>query len=330
MSENDTSDPIAPRLIGFVLLDDFPLMSFAAAIEPLRAANVLSGRELYAWLHVAAGGSEITASSGLGIRTRERVGTEAAFDTVFVCAGGTSLAFHDAPTLSWLRRLSRRGIRVGGISAGPFILARAGLLDGYRCTVHWEHVPAFIETFPHLDLTRSLYEIDRNRLTCAGGIAALDMVHALIAADHGRSLADRIGEWFLQTEVRLGTGPQRRSLRDRYDVASSRLVTILELIESHIEEPLDRAALAQAAGISVRQVERLFASHLGRTLDAHYRTVRLDRARILLRQTTLSVVAVAMACGFTSPSHFSRSYREAFGHPPRFERRARKTSGRGA
>ena len=301
-------------------------MSFASAIEPLRAANVLSGRELYSWLHVAAGEGEVTASTGLTIRTRDRVGTDTALDTLFVCAGGASLGFDDPPTLRWLRRLSRRGIRIGGISAGPFILARAGLLDGFRCTVHWEHVPAFIETFPRLDLSRSLYEIDRNRLTCAGGMAAFDMVHALIAADHGRSLADQVGEWFLRTDVRLGTGPQRRSLRDRYGTASSRLLTILELIESHIEEPLDRAALADAAGVSVRQVERLFASHLGRTLDEHYRTVRLDRARALLRQTAMSVVEVAVACGFASASHFSRAYRRVHGHPPSAERRLRHAS----
>lgn len=329
MHRSDKKDPTVSRLIGFLLLDDFPLMSFASAIEPLRAANVLSGRDLYSWRQVAAGEGDVTTSTGLTIRARDHVGTEAAFDTLFVCAGGTSLGFDDPPTLRWLRRLSPRGIRIGGISAGPFILARAGLLDGYRCTVHWEHVPAFIETFPALDLTRSLYEIDRTRLTCAGGLAAFDMVQALIAADHGRSLADQIGEWFLQTESRLGTGPQRRSLRDRYDVTSSRLLTVLELIESHIEEPLDRAALANAAGISVRQVERLFASHLGRTLDAHYRAVRLDRSRLLLCQTAMSVVEIALACGFASASHFSRAYRRAFGHPPSTGRGSRPaTAGR--
>lgn len=323
MPNSDTDGSGAPRRIGFLLLDDFPLMAFASAIEPLRAANVLSGRTLYSWLHVAAGEGEITASAGLTLRTRERVGTEAALDTLFVCAGGSSLGFRDAATLRWLRRLARRRIRIGGISAGPFVLARAGLLDGHRCTVHWEHLPAFRETFPGLDPTRSLYEIDRNRLTSAGGIAAFDMVQALIAADHGRSLADRIGEWFLHGEVRLGTGPQRRSLRERYDVADPRLLRVLEAIESHLEEPLDRAALARAAGVSTRHVERLFAAHLGRTPEAHYRAVRLDRARLLLRQTAMPVVEVAVACGFASASHFSRAYRLAFGHPPSGERRRR-------
>lgn len=320
-SDTDEGTGGGPRLIGFLLLDGVALMSFAAAIEPFRGANVLSGRELYRWLHVAPGAGEVAASTGLRLPSSHRVGAELGLDTLLVCAGGTSLRFDDAATLQWLRRLARRGTRLGGVSAGPFVLARAGLLDGHRCTVHWEHLPAFVETFPHLDPTRALYEIDRDRLTCAGGIAALDMVLALIAADHGDDLADEVGEWFLRSEARPGTGPQRRSLRDRYRTASPALLTVLELVERHLEEPLDRATLARAAGVSVRQVERLFAAHLGRSLGDHYRSVRLDRARLLLRQTAMPVVEIGLACGFASASHFSRSYRAAFGHPPAAERR---------
>lgn len=324
MPISDIGQPEAkdPRRIGFLLIDGFAMMSFASAIEPLRAANVLAGRPLYEWVTIGVGGRAIIASTGLSVRAHHLVGAEVDLDTVFVCAGGNPAAFVDQTTLQWLRRLARRGVRIGGVSGGPFILARAGLLDGYRCTIHWEHIPAFTELFPGLNTKLSLYEIDRDRLTCAGGVAALDMMHAMISEQHGRGLADEIGEWFLQTEIRLGTGAQRRSLQDRYNTANARLLSALELIETHIEDPLDRRFLAAAAGISVRQLERLFATHLGTTLDRHYRDVRLNRARLLLRQTTMSIAEVGFASGFQSASHFSRAYRARFGHAPNVERAA--------
>lgn len=312
-----------PRLFGFLLIDGFAMMSFASAIEPLRAANVLAGRPLYDWVYIGVDRHEVEASTGLKVRAHHLVGRDIELDTLLVCAGGNPAAFADEATLQWLRRLARRGTRIGGVSGGPFILARAGLLAGYRCTIHWEHVPAFVESFPDLNIRRSLYEIDRDRLTCAGGVAALDMMHALIAEQHGRALADEVGEWFLKTEIRLGTGAQRRSLQDRYNTFNPRLLTALALIENHIEDPLDRRHLSAAAGVSVRQLERLFAAHLGRTLDRHYRDVRLDRARLLLRQTAMSISEVGLASGFQSASHFSRVFKEQFGHPPLGERAAR-------
>ncbi len=308
------------RRIGFLLIDGFAMMSFASAIEPLRAANVLAGRALYDWVTIGVDRHDVTASTGFAVRAHHLVGADIDLDTIFVCAGGNPASFAKEATLQWLRRLARRGTRVGGVSGGPFILARAGLLEGYRCTIHWEHVPAFAETFPDLNVRHSLYEIDRDRLTCAGGVAALDMMHAMISEQHGRGLADEIGEWFLQTEIRLGSGAQRRSLQDRYSTSNARLLRALELVETHIEHPLDRRSLSAAAGVSVRQLERLFAGHVGKTLDRHYRDVRLDRARVLLRQTTMSVSEVGLASGFQSASHFSRVFKARFGHAPASER----------
>jgi len=315
------------RSMGFLLIDGFAMMSFASAIEPLRAANVLAGRGLYEWVYFGVDRYEVTASTGLAVRPHHLVGADVELDTIFVCAGGNPATFADEPTLQWLRRLARRGVRIGGVSGGPFVLARAGLLDGYRCTIHWEHVPAFTESFPQLNIRRSLYEIDRDRMTCAGGVAALDMMHALITAQQGRTLADEVGEWFLQTEVRLGTGSQRRSLQGRYNTANAHLLTALELIEKNVEEPLDRRSLSAAAEISVRQLERLFAEHLGTTLDRHYRDVRLDHARMLLRQTSMPITEIGLASGFQSASHFSRAFKRRFGHAPLRER-ARATGKR--
>lgn len=313
--------PIAsPALVGFLLVDGFALMSFASAVEPLRAANSLAGRKLYDWTILSVDGKEISASSGLTIRPDCAIGTERPFDIVLVCAGGNPTTFSDRATMKWLRSLARRGTVIGGISGGPYVLARAKVLDGYHCTIHWEHAPAFREAFPHLLLTRNLFEIDRDRLTCGGGVAGLDMMHALIGRDHGQELALRISEWFLQAQVRLGDVSQRPPLRDRAGFGHPRLLAALDVMERHLREPLSRSEIARASGVSVRQLERLFSAHLKTSIDQRYMAIRLQRARTLLRQTALPVTQVAVECGFHSPSHFSRSYRRQFARTPSIDR----------
>jgi transcriptional regulator GlxA family with amidase domain len=295
------------QVIAFLLIDDFALMSYAAAIEPLRAANLLSGRELYRWRHVAVSGPSAQASNGGRVLADSQVGDAAPVDTVMVCAGGNPALFEDAATFGWLRGLARRGVRLGGVSGGPWILARAGVLQGYRATIHWEHLPAMAEAFPDLDLKRTLYEIDRDRLTCAGGIAALDMMVDLIAQDHGGALGAAVGEWYLRTEMRSGGTAQRMQARERFGVSNEKLLRALAHMEAHLEEPATKAQ------------ERLFVQHLGQSPAEHYMQIRLDRARTLLRQTTLSVMEAAVACGFVSPSHFARAYRARFNRSPRDE-----------
>jgi transcriptional regulator GlxA family with amidase domain len=312
----------APRQIGFLLIPGFSLLSYASAVEPLRAANRLSGRQLYAWVHVSAQGRPVEASSGLAIAPDKKVGDDFPLDMILVCAGGNPALHRNARTLSWLRKLARRGVRIGGVSGGPYILARAGLLDGFRCTIHWEHMAAFREEFPQLDTGRTLYEIDRGRLTCAGGIAGFDMMRAIIAADHGQALAKAVSEWFLQTQLRSGSGPQRLTLRERYGVVNPKLILALQTMEDTTEKPLSRDALARGTGLSVRQLERLFASHLGTTIGDLYLKIRLDRARTLVHETALPLLDIAIACGFANGSHFSRAYRARYGQSPRRDRDA--------
>jgi transcriptional regulator GlxA family with amidase domain len=320
LPRSDTDRQLRCRTVGFLLLPDFSLLSYACAIEPLRAANRLSGRPLYAWRHISIDGAPARASNGVEVRADHGLDGDFDVDTVFVCAGGNPARFRSNRVSRWLRGLARRGVRLGGVSGGPYALARAGLLNNRRFTLHWEHFPAFVEEFPDLNATRALFVIDRDRLTCSGGASALDMMHALIEQDHGYELAAAVSDWFLQTEIRSGSGPQRMTLRGRFNVTNERLLRALEYMESHLQEPASRGDLAKQAGISVRQLERLFADHLGSTMRAHYLQTRLERARILLRQTGMPVVAVAVETGFASPSHFTRSYRQAFGVSPRQER----------
>lgn len=307
--------------VGFLLVPDFAMLPYASALEPFRAANRLSGQRLYRWSHISIDGEPAEASSGVRIQADFRAGAEARFDYVFVCASGNPAVFDHPPTFAWLRQLARRGVKIGGISGGSYLLARANVLAGYRFTLHWEHAPAFMEEYPQLDLRRSLFEIDRDRLTCSGGTAPLDMMHAVITREHGTELALAVSEWFLQTHVREGAGPQRMPLRERLGIAHAPLLRVIGRMEQNIEEPVSREELARLANVSLRQLERLFRQHLGRSLGQHYLGLRLARSRDLLRQSSLSVLEIALACGFASASHFSRAYSARFRHPPRTERR---------
>jgi len=306
----------SPQTVGFLLVPGFALMSYTAAVEPLRAANLISGRELYRWWHAAPGGKPVMASNGLAIIPDCGTNKEREADMVFVCAGGNPAIFDDRSVFAWLRRLARKGVTIGGISGGPYVLAKAGLLDQRRATLHWEHLPAFREAFPDVALVPSLFEIDGNRITCSGGISALDMMVAIIERDHGRQLAAAVGDWFLHTHIREGFGPQRMDLRYRLGVADEKLLFVLRAMETSIETPQPRAALARSAGISLRQLERLFHRHVGHGIHHHYRWLRLERARQLLRETTLPVLDVALATGFSSSSQFARAYRRSFGEAP--------------
>ncbi|WP_083463963.1 GlxA family transcriptional regulator [Prosthecomicrobium hirschii] len=306
----------AELAIGFLLLPDFAMMSYACASEPLRAANRLSGRTLYRWRHFSVDGGPVMASSGVPIVPDGRIGDDVRLDALFVFAGGNPSTIEHGPTEAWLRTLARRGVRLGGISGGPFLLARAGLLAGRRATIHWEHLPAFAESFPDVGTTGTVYEIDGDRMTSAGGVAALDMMIELIARDHGAALAAAVGDWFLRSELRAGGTPQRTGTAERLGIADPRLLRVLSHMEANPTEAPSRLRLARIAGLSVRRLEDLFAAHLGSTIGRHALALKLDRARRLLTQSGLSVIEVATACGFQSASHFSRSYRTRFGIPP--------------
>ncbi len=280
------------RRFGFLLIDGFALMSFASAVEPLRAANVLSGKRLYEWFHISSGGNEIVASNGLAVAADYTIADNMRFDTVLVCAGGDPSLFDDPKTLAWLRRLGRS----------------------------WEHVPVFAETFPDVDLTQTLFEIDGGRLTCGGGVAALDMMHAIIRRDHGQSLAGRVSDWYLQTAVRMGDSTQRISIRERIGTNNRSLIAAIAAMERQIGTPASRQDLAKAAGVSVRHLERLFAEHLDVTIHQHYVSLRLAPARMPLRQTSLPLSQVGAECGFPDASHFGRVYRKRFGSAPSADR----------
>jgi transcriptional regulator GlxA family with amidase domain len=320
MPKNDKADKFDGRMLGLLLIDGFALMSYAAVIEPFRAANTLAGRELYRWTNISVDGREVRASSGASVLADSAVGKSLAWDTLFIFAAGDPAAFDDNRTFTWLRRLARSNVRLAGVSGGPFLLARAGLLDGYRATIHWLHRPAFLDEFPTLSIEPSLYVIDRRRLTCAGGTAGLDLAIELIEREHGHKLAAQVSEWFIRTEPRRADKSQRLSLRERVGINNDRVLTVLAEMEERLEEPASIGELAKLAGLSLRQLERLFSAHLGETINGCYLRIRLEKAAELVRNTGISITTIGVACGFQSSSHFSRAFKARFGKSPRSER----------
>lgn len=319
------------RRIVFFLVPNFSMIAFATAIEPLRIANRMLGYDAYQWRLASTDGGPVSASNGVACAVntsldderRKMLGPDRP-SMVFVCSGIRVEDFNNRSVFAWLREEHNRGVSIGGLCTGAHILAAAGLLSGKRCAIHWENLPGFAEAFPKANVFADLFEIDSNLYTCAGGTAALDMMLKLIGDDHDENLVNRICEQVLTDRVRSPGDRQRLPLRARLGVQNSKVLTIIELMEAHLAEPLSLVDVASHVGLSRRQIERLFRQEMGRSPARYYLEIRLDRARHLLIQSSMPVVEVAVACGFVSASHFSKCYRELYGRSPQQERADRK------
>jgi transcriptional regulator GlxA family with amidase domain len=312
-----------PIRLGFLLAPAYSMIAFASAIEPLRMANRLSGERLYEWTTYTIDGEAVAASNGLAIRPDAAIAEAHGIDTLFVCSGLEVERACDRHTLAWLRKLDQQRMKFGALCTGAQVLARAGLLDGYRCTLHWENIASMREAFPRVVVSYELFEIDRDRSTSAGGTAPLDMMLNLITQQIGPDIATAISEAFACERIRGRHDRQRIPLQLRLGTSQPKLIETVSIMESNIEEPISLDELARHVGVSRRQLERLFQKHLARVPTRYYLELRLARARQLLLQTSISIVDVAFACGFVSAPHFSKCYREYYGIPPREERRLR-------
>ena len=319
--------PVAdkPRRFVFVLLDNFTLLSFAAAIESLRIANRISGQHLYDWRIVGEGGDVIFCSAGTGFKLDGDLDELNRDDTVLVCGGIDVQAATSKRVLGWLRREARKGLIVGGLCTAAFTLAKAGLLDGKKATIHWENQDSFSEEFQEVNLTKSVFVVDGNRLTTAGGTSSIDLMLKLIADDHGEELANAVADQLIYSSIRTDQDTQRLSVPTRIGVRHPKLSQVIQMMESNIEEPISPSVLARDVGMSTRQLERLFRRYLNRSPKRYYMELRLQKARNLLMQTDMSVINVALACGFASPSHFSKCYRAHYDTTPYRERGSHST-----
>lgn len=306
--------------VGFLMVPNFSMIAFSAAIEPLRVANRMSNETLFEWVIASPTDEPISASNGVRVDVFSTIADLAECRLVFVCGGLDVQSHTDQNVLNVTRRLDRQGAVVGAICTGTYVLAAAGLLNESRCTIHWENIDGLAEEFPHLEITNELFEIFENRITCSGGTASLDMMLYLISEIHGQTLAAQVSDQFIHDRIRDPSDRQRMELRTRLGVSHPKLLTVVALMEEHLEEPMSQTELASQAALSTRQLERLFRKYLSTTPTRYYLNLRLARARQLLRQTSLSILSVALACGFVSASHFSKCYRETYGKTPRAER----------
>ncbi len=309
-----------PRRFIFVLLDKFSMLSFASALDSLRIANRMADKDLYAWQLVGEGGDTVSCSAGTTFKLDDDLSDLQRDDVVLVCGGVDVQRATTKKILNWLRREARKGIRVGGLCTGAYTLAKAGLLEGKRATIHWENADSFAEEFENVELTKSVFLIDGSRMTTAGGTSSIDLLLKLIADDFGEELANAVADQMIYSSIRTDQDTQRLSTPTRIGVRHPKLSQVIQMMEKNIEEPISPSILAKDVGMSTRQLERLFRRYLNRSPKRYYMELRLQKARNLLMQTDMSVINVALACGFASPSHFSKCYRAHYNTTPYRER----------
>lgn len=319
--------PLAQH-IYFLLTPKFSMIAFAMAIEPLRIANRMLGKPFYKWELLSADGKPVSASNGTSVAVDNSIAAvqrdclgPVRSRMVIVCSGLDVEEFGDLHTLAWLRRMYAQGASIGGLCTAAWILGLAGLLENRRCAIHWENLPGFSERFPTADVRSVLFEVDQNLFTCAGGTASLDMMLHLIGTSLGEEVVTKVCEQCLIDRIRRPEDRQRLPIGARVGVQNPRLLSIIELMEANVAEPLSLADISDVTGISRRHVERLFRQHMGRSPARYYLDVRLERARRLLRHSNLPIVEVAIASGFVSASHFSKRYRERYKVSPQADRR---------
>lgn len=310
---------------AFLTLPQYSMIALSNAVEPLRMANNLLGKQVYSWSIVSLDGAPTTASNGLQLTPTLPLESIRSVDILFVCGGVEVQAGVSQRLLSALRRFAERRVPLGALCTGGYALARAGLLDKYRATIHWENLSALREEFPRILLNDQLFTIDRDRFTCSGGVAPLDLMLHLVKARHGARLSQQISEQFIVDRVRNDRDRQYVPLRAQIGVSHDTLIRVAQLMEQNIEKPLSLDEIAAATELSRRQIERLFKRHLNCVPKRYYLQMRLRRARELLLQTSMPIIDITTACGFQSPPHFSRCYRAQFGCPPSAERQIRHT-----
>ena len=310
----------APRRFVFVLMENFTLLSFSSALDALRIANRMSGKTLYEWTFIGENEGVVSCSAGTQFKLDNSLIELHRDDTILLC-GGTSI--QEATTkklIGWLRREARRGLIIGGLCTAAYPMAKAGLLDEKKATIHWENQDSFAEKFLEVELTKTVFVCDGNRYTTAGGTSSIDLLLKIIADEHGEELANAVADQMIYSSIRTDQDTQRLSVPTRIGVRHPKLSKVIQMMEINIEEPISPSILAKDVGMSTRQLERLFRRYLDRSPKRYYMELRLQKARNLLMQTDMSVINVALACGFASPSHFSKCYRAHYDTTPYRER----------
>ena len=309
-----------PKRVGFLLMDQFTLISLSSAIDPLRVANLLSDTTLYSWHLIGSGERDQVSSDGIRVGLDYTLSDEVDLDLVLVVGGIDIEQSVQRADLAWLRKQAQKGVQLGALCTGSYALASAGLLNGYQCSAHWDCLTLLTEQFPAIDFNSHLYTIDRDRLTCTGGTVPLHMMLAMIAKRHPQSLVDGVADMLVCERHRSDAEMQVIPMWSRKADMQPKLKEVLQLMDANLEEPITLQELADYVSLSRRQLERLFLKYLYSTPSRYYLKLRLDRARRLLKQTSRSIVEITSMCGFVSTTHFSRCYRKYMGVSPKSDR----------
>ena len=310
----------SPRRFVFVLIENFTLLSFSSALDALRIANRMSGKKLYDWTFIGENEEFVSCSAGTQFKLDNSLIELHRDDTILLCGGTAIQESTTKKLIGWLRREARRGLVIGGLCTAAYPMAKAGLLDDKKATIHWENQDSFAEEFLEVELTKTVFVCDGNRYTTAGGTSSIDLLLKIIADEHGEELANAVADQMIYSSIRTDQDTQRLSVPTRIGVRHPKLSKVIQMMEINIEEPISPSILARDVGMSTRQLERLFRRYLDRSPKRYYMELRLQKARNLLMQTDMSVINVALACGFASPSHFSKCYRAHYDTTPYRER----------
>lgn len=306
-----------PQHFIFALVEEFSHMAFSCAVDPLRIANLISDRELYKWSFASLDGKTATSSNTSVTLTHHGFHEMPACERLFVLSGINMQRMDHTVLLNALRRIDRtRSTKIGALCSGAYILVQAGFLNGRKAAIHWDYHDSFQENFPDVNLVRNVFVGDEKYTTASGGTAAADLMLHLIEQDHGYDLAVAVADQMVYNTVRDATSEQKVSLQSRNGMRNKHLSRAIELMRGSFEDPMSPASVAAEIGISTRQLERLFGKYLNTSPKKYFLEMRLDRAHHLLLQTEMSIVEVALACGFQSSGHFSRVYRIHFGVTP--------------
>ena len=309
-----------PYRYGFLLTPDFTLIAFSSAVEVLRMANLTSQQELYRWSVLSLDDRPVASSASFEIQPNLPFVHARELDALFVCAGVNVRKNWDARLGTELRRLAAANMPLGALCTASYLLAKAGVLDEHRCTVHWEYLASMREEFPRLTVKDDIFEIDRKRYTCAGGTAPLDLMLYLVSRDYGRDVAFDISEEFTVERIRDLGETQEVSVRNQSPGAPDYLSDAVQLMKHNVSERLFVEEIAEYLKVSTRQLERAFKRYFNTSPSQYYLRVRLNAARNLLRHSSMTVRAIAIETGFKSLQHFSKCYFDHFKVRPTQER----------
>ena len=318
------ADP--PLTAAVLVLDDCNMLSLAATVDPMRAANRRAGRRLFDWAYHTAGGTPARLTSGLAVPGAP-IGRLDRAD-LLVVAAGFNLETHATPALlASLRRLAPRCGAVAGVDGGSWIMARAGLLDGQAATTHWEDLDAFAARFDALTVLRQRFVVSDKFMTAGAAMPALDMMLGLIRTRFGAGLARDVAGAFLHDPAPGANQPQTPHSGPALARRHPPVAQALALMGAHIETPLPVAEIARRLHLSPRSLEMHFARALGQSPKSAYLALRMAEAWRLALETAMPVQEIALATGFASQSALSRAFRAAHGTSVRALRRARRGAG---